>query len=729
MSVELFRWLIMVSAALVATCLLTLLPRLRGRRDGLYLGLALGIELVCVLGYLGEQLSPDRTGKIIWDSIQLASQGGLSVAFYLFAASFVGRPVEAPRSFAAFLLAPTFAAAGFFASSPWHGLARTQARIEVGPMPHLVYPFEPFDYAIFVYMYVLLLASALLFVGSGSWRHRVYRRQVLTLTANVLAPAIGSALTFMGIQLLGERDLTPFFLGAGTLATTLGMLRPAGLDLSPLARDLWVEQQSDVVIVVDPRGCIVDFNRSAGQLLAGLSEAPNLIGRELADLLPGWAGKDERPSDSRRELDARIWEVRRFPVDAGTLLVARDVTALVENERAVVRLNQALEERIAERTAELERAAEENRRLAAERGHAERMEMLGRLAGGVAHDFNNLLTVILAASSVLRESHSDEPTLEVLTDLENATESATLVTRQLLAFSRGGTGKAENLNVHEVLRRCGKLLDRLLGERHHLRLELAPATPCVFMESGQLEQCVMNLVVNARDAMPQGGEILLRTELTTDEQKQRCLLLSITDQGTGMDERTQAHLFEAFYTTKPRGQGTGLGLANVQEAITAAQGSVRIVSALGKGSTFELRIPLAGASDEPAPVSSPSASGHERVLLVEDVERLRQMVADALRRAGYRVFDFASAEDALAQLPAHLDIVVTDVILPGLTGLELIERLEAAHGPIPTVFTTGYMGDSAVDVKARRDQRLLTKPYRTAELLRVLREVLEAPPV
>jgi CheY-like chemotaxis protein len=375
----------------------------------------------------------------------------------------------------------------------------------------------------------------------------------------------------------------------------------------------------------------------------------------------------------------------------------------------------------------LAQAAEENRRLAAERGHAERMEMLGRLAGGVAHDFNNLLTVILAATSVLRESDPSPPTLEVLNDLEQATESASLVTRQLLTFSRSGAGKVETTDIGEALGRAAKLLERLLGERHPLRFVSTNEPSFVRIDPGQLEQCVMNLVINARDALPNGGEIELSHHVEESGPAGDWAVITVADRGTGMSEEVRAHIFDAFYTTKPRGQGTGLGLSNLHAVVEGAGGTVRLESETGRGTRFELRLPRSVEQrDRSALPTTLAPRGVGHVVLVEDVERLRSLVSDDLRRHGYEVSSFGSAEQALAGLdPAQKpDVLVSDVILPGLDGVQLAERLEARFGPLRAVFTTGYSGDASLNLDHRADHRLLLKPYRTRALLQALHELM-----
>ncbi len=355
------------------------------------------------------------------------------------------------------------------------------------------------------------------------------------------------------------------------------------------------------------------------------------------------------------------------------------------------------------------------------------MEMLGRLAGGVAHDFNNLLTVILAATSVLRESDPSPPTLEVLNDLEQATESASLVTRQLLTFSRSGAGKVETTDIGEALGRAAKLLERLLGERHPLRFVSTNEPSFVRIDPGQLEQCVMNLVINARDALPNGGEIELSHHVEESGPAGDWAVITVADRGTGMSEEVRAHIFDAFYTTKPRGQGTGLGLSNLHAVVEGAGGTVRLESETGRGTRFELRLPRSVEQrDRSALPTTLAPRGVGHVVLVEDVERLRSLVSDDLRRHGYEVSSFGSAEQALAGLdPAQKpDVLVSDVILPGLDGVQLAERLEARFGPLRAVFTTGYSGDASLNLDHRADHRLLLKPYRTRALLQALHELM-----
>jgi signal transduction histidine kinase len=379
------------------------------------------------------------------------------------------------------------------------------------------------------------------------------------------------------------------------------------------------------------------------------------------------------------------------------------------------------------------RSAERERtRRQAERQHAERMEMLGRLAGGVAHDFNNLLTIVLAATAVLRQDELGEDGTDALNDIEEAAASATLVTRQLLGLSRRpGAGAARPIDVHDAVTRMSKLLARVLGERHGLQLELCPGTPHVLIDAGRLEQCVMNLVVNARDAMPQGGVVTVRTRVAPLRGQNLSsgdyLVISVEDHGEGIAPELQAKIFDAFFTTKASGQGTGLGLSTVQEIVSSAQGTVTVTSTAGEGTTFELHFPVCDPARIKAdPAIDHETTGHEVVVLVEDVAQLRELVGRELRRLGYDMHLFATAEQAIEGLRGvSFDLLVTDIILPGQDGVQLVARLQTERGAFPVVYTTGYSGDAALDLHDdAKNQVLLYKPYRPLALASTIRNLL-----
>lgn len=386
----------------------------------------------------------------------------------------------------------------------------------------------------------------------------------------------------------------------------------------------------------------------------------------------------------------------------------------------------------------------ERQRLEDSLRQAQKMESVGRLAGGVAHDFNNMLTAILGNIALARlELTQDSPLTEALDEAASAAHAAEKLTRQLLAFSRKQVLVPEVVSLNEVASRMKKMLERLLGEDVVLRTELAESLANVNADPGQVEQMLVNLAVNARDAMPRGGVLTLGTEnLELDTaQAQRVglepgpyALLKVRDDGTGMSPDVQARLFEPFFTTKGAGKGTGLGLAIVYGGVKQNGGSIEVKSALGHGSEFRLYFPAAtarGGSSRPAP-RGPLAAGKETVMVVEDEPLVRTLARSILARQGYRVLACGSGEEALAALeqlgidPLHL--LLTDLVMPGMHGHELAEAVLARRPNVKVLFTSGYSEDPTFErsVAAQRAQ-FLGKPYSVQDLARRVRELLDQP--
>jgi len=373
---------------------------------------------------------------------------------------------------------------------------------------------------------------------------------------------------------------------------------------------------------------------------------------------------------------------------------------------------------------------------------AQKMEAIGRLAGGVAHDFNNLLTVIAGYSDFIRAaSPPGDERREDATEIRRAADRAALLTQQLLAFSRKQTLRPEVLAVNAAVEGASRMLGRLIGEDVAIELRLAPDAGAVRVDAGQLQQVLLNLAVNARDAMPLGGRLTIATAGVTLEHETpaqpgplargRYVRLTVSDTGAGMTPEVLAHAFEPFFTTKEPGKGTGLGLSTVYGIVTQSQGRLRVDSAPGRGTTVEVYFPTAsGPSADAAPAAGAAdAGGAETVLLVEDDPMVRRLAEQTLARAGYRVLAAVGADDALRLVAGDdtpIDLVVTDVVMPGLSGPELVRRLEGVRPEIRVLYVSGY-ADDAMERHGVNEERVsfLAKPFNSETLLRRVREVLD----
>jgi two-component system cell cycle sensor histidine kinase/response regulator CckA len=386
-------------------------------------------------------------------------------------------------------------------------------------------------------------------------------------------------------------------------------------------------------------------------------------------------------------------------------------------------------------------AEEHKSQLEAQLQQAQKMESIGRLAAGVAHDFNNLLTVINGYSRMaLADLPESDPLREQLLEIEHAGDRAAGLTRQLLAFSRKQILKPRLLDLNRVVTDMRSMLSRLVGDDVEVQLTLASQPLAVHADPHQLEQVIMNLAVNARDAMPDGGCMSIQTAVVEREKRgpgpgvdgQVCqfALLTIKDTGVGMDRATQQRIFEPFYTTKGTGKGTGLGLSTVLGIVEQSGGSIEVWSEPGQGTAFHIYLPAAtGAVPENshAPASR-AAQGHETILVVEDQPEVRKFASAALEQLGYHVFSAAGPEEALdffADPRHHFDLVLTDLVMPHMSGRELAEHLVKIQPGIRILFMTGYTDDEAVLQGALGNfSRLIQKPFQPAELAAKVRELL-----
>jgi len=420
--------------------------------------------------------------------------------------------------------------------------------------------------------------------------------------------------------------------------------------------------------------------------------------------------------------------------------------ALAEAEAA----RSDLDRKVGERTAELQTELVERRRVEAESvrlgdqlRHAQKMDAVGRLAGGVAHDFNNLLTVLRASLEVASQRLTHDPAAdEALRDASDATDRATSLTRGLLAFGRKQTLERAIVDAADITRGLERMVARIASEKIRVVTETSWRDACVLVDRGQIEQVLLNLAINACDAMPNGGMLrvaVLDGALTAEEAKARgveagsYVRILVSDTGTGMDERTKAALFEPFFTTKPVGRGTGLGLAVAHGIVTQHGGIIDVSSALGAGSTFEVWLPrvvqpttaiaAAVASSQPPPRG---LRERETILVVEDEPGVRRATVRILESYGYRVLVASDGASALAIAGAldGIDLVVSDVVMPDLDGPAVVARLRERWPALKALFVSGYTADHFADGSAVRNDTLLQKPYRPKELAKAVAEAM-----
>ena len=377
---------------------------------------------------------------------------------------------------------------------------------------------------------------------------------------------------------------------------------------------------------------------------------------------------------------------------------------------------------------------------------AQKMEAIGRLAGGVAHDFNNLLTAIVGFTDLIGERvEASDPTALDVREIRKAADRATALTRQLLAFSRKQFLDPTVLDVNDTVLGLIQMLPRVIGEHIQTRTQLAGSLRPVWADSSQMDQMLVNLVLNARDAMPGGGQLTIETaNVDLDEDRLRAeglalppgryVMLAVTDTGVGMDAATRARAFEPFFTTKPKGKGTGLGLATVYGIVDQSGGGIGLETAPGRGTAMRVYLPVTSATVArlgPPPLETPhAAGGTETLLLVEDNDSVREVTAQSLRRRGYVVHEAANAEEAIewtktSKVKPHL--LLTDVVMPGLSGPNLAARLVQENPQLRVLYMSGYTDDAtAVHGSFWGGVPLLQKPFTPTQLAERVRGALDA---
>jgi len=503
--------------------------------------------------------------------------------------------------------------------------------------------------------------------------------------------------------------------------------REAQMALEEIAERLQkLTETSFDAIDITQDGIIQEVNRGYLNMF-GYERMEDVIGRPVTDFV-----SDASRADVQMRLTNNIegtYELEGRRKDGKTLLLEATARTHVMRGRPV-------------RITAL-RDMTERRALEDQFRQAQKMEAVGRLAGGVAHDFNNLLTVILSYTDMLMEGVSpQDPRAEDLSEIRKATVAAASLTRQLLAFSRQQVIEPRLVNLNDVIASSEKMLRRLIGEDIEVQTALSSAPLTVLIDPGQLEQVVMNLAVNARDAMPTGGKLTLETaDVTLDAEyardhwpvtSGRFAMLAISDIGTGMDELTRSRMFEPFFTTKGVGHGTGLGLATVYGIVKQSNGFIWVYSEPGKGTSFKIYFPLLDEAPEQhaaKPASEASPNGTETILLAEDATAVRVAARQILERFGYTVLEAANGTDALsaAQNGATIDLLLTDVVMPEMSGRELVDRFAKLRPNTKVLFMSGYSDEAIVRHGVLRPgTAYLQKPFSPDTLARKVREVLDS---
>ena len=503
----------------------------------------------------------------------------------------------------------------------------------------------------------------------------------------------------------------------------------------------------DAMFVTDTGGRIAHVNRQAAVLFG--YERKDMVGQPVEFLMPERfrgahvakaadfrAHGHSRPMGTGLDIMARRRDGSEFPAD----IMLATLGAPADAQRGA-RVLAVIRDITARKKAEAElRETEANLR------QAQKMEAIGRLAGGVAHDFNNMLTAILSYAALLKMGSELADSAQAdLAQIVRAAERAAALTRQLLAFSRQQVLQPASVDANEIVRGVSNMLQRLIGEDVDLRLSLTPGIGKIFVDPGQLEQVLLNLVLNARDAMPKGGTVTIETSDTSLEgplvahhgvlQPGRYVVLAVSDTGIGMTAEVQARIFEPFFTTKERGRGTGLGLSTVYGILRQSGGDITVYSEVGHGTTFKVYLPRHDAEMTLASPHMPDdltrLRGTETLLLAEDEALVREAATQILRGLGYHVLVAANAEQALEvcrSRDGRVDLLLTDLIMPGMSGRELADCIVATWPRVRALFMSGYTDDVIFHQRVlEAGVAFVPKPFTPSILARKVREVLDAP--
>lgn len=500
----------------------------------------------------------------------------------------------------------------------------------------------------------------------------------------------------------------------------------AALERARAGEERWrtiVSTDPECVKTISPDGYLVEMN-PAGLAMLSASSLDQVKARPLLD----WIAPEHR--DAFTNLHRRVMRGDRGDLEF-------EVIGIDGTRRWLRTQACPLRDRHGAITAVLgiSRDITGQRELEAQLRHSQKMEAIGQLAGGIAHDFNNVLTVIMGFATTLLEDDGDAELRRVATThIVEAAERAAALTRQLLAFGRRQIMQPQDADLNDLISNLAKMVRRLLGEDIDLQLDLSPRPLPVYADPGLIDQVLMNLVINARDAMPSGGVLRITTAMRSSEAGDQATV-SVADTGTGIPAAALPRIFDPFYTTKAPGKGSGLGLATAFGIVAQHNGRIDVSSEPGRGTTFVVTLPSAAPARLPQKEhvrGSVDGGGHETVLVVEDEPAVRLLTRSVLERGGYHVIEAANGADGLrasAQSSRRIDLLLTDVVMPdGMSGCELADRMQSVNADLRVVLTSGYSPDLAGrELSLKRRQWFLQKPAPPHAILDAVRRALDQP--
>jgi PAS domain S-box-containing protein len=707
-------------------------------------------------GYILELLGTGIESKIFWDNFQFIGGAVWVTTFAAFTFEYAGWRIAHSKLIYGLISIPGIIIVVLSFSDPLHNLVRPVAElIHSKPFSALTYDFTLPVWIWSTYGCGMILACIIILTVEFIYSHPLYRTQVgLVLLGNLL-PLVSIVMTLTGFIQGPYRDTSPITFAIGNLLVAWGLFRYRLFDIVPLAWNKVIESISDSIIILDARQRVVNLNQTA-RSLSGLDNK-NIIGKQASEVFSAWSDLVEKYADVKEASTVietntvrglTYFELRiqalydhhaRFK---GRVLIARDITDQKKAENELIHYRDHLEDLVRERTKEFIAANQHREELEEKLRQSQKLEALGRLAGGIAHDFNNLLVPILGYVELsMLNLEPKNKLFSNLTQIRNAAERSAGLVEQILAFSRQQMLEIRVLDLNRVILDFQPMLERLIREDIEFKLELNPSPIPVKIDKVQIEQMLMNLIINARDAMPEGGKITVTTSgilldavetanLAPDLKPGSYVILTVSDSGNGMDNETQKRIFDPFFTTKKNSEGTGLGLATVFGIVKQHQGNIGVISVPSKGTTFTIHLPRANEqpkSESQANKNTLSVFGKETVLVVEDEEVVRNLVCETLNGHGYKTIEAKSPADCLKLVannkPVHL--LLTDVIMPGMNGKELLQKLIARQPDIRVLYMSGYTNDIIVHHGVLDEGiTLLRKPFTVHSLLQKVREVL-----
>ena len=691
--------------------------------------------------YAVEVAAPTLDEKLVWAKLQYLGILPMPIMWYLFARAHTGATRKFNPKYGALVGVFSLVTLALVFTNQSHGLIWSRTELSTIESTSILSLGHGAWFWLYAAYWLILVLFGSLFLLSAAYRHpQIYRHQGVLLTVAAIVPWVGNVLSIFWITPDHGIDLNPLALTVAGVALAFSMwsfrlptLMPA---LLPVARNQVLETMKDGVLVLGGDGKVVYANPAATAMLG--ERAAEMIGRPASEVLGDVTADRPESEDGlasqfemhRGEGDSEHrYHVVSSPlgsgggIGAGRLLVVRDITERYEAQRALKERDDQLRQ-------------------------AQKMEAVGQLAGGIAHDFNNLLTAIIGYSELVLGSDVTDADAwrKDVGEIRSAADQASNLTRQILAFSRRQALRPEVLSLNDTVKGTERILRRTLGERVELFTLLQPELGLVEVDGSQLEQVLMNLAVNARDAMPDGGRLIIETaNVELDYQTCRQLegaepgphvMLAVSDNGTGMDEETREHAFEPFFTTKEPGRGTGLGLSTVYGIVKQSGGCLGVYSEPGKGTTFKIYLPRVHrpltrhAAPVPAPAPATTHTGHEAILLVEDEAAVRVLAKRALEDFGYKVEAAANGDEAMGLLEDRgrvFDLLLTDVILPGsMQGNELAQAACELRPDLRVLYMSGYARESFAHAgRLEEGVDYLPKPFTPEDLGRRVRGVLD----